>query len=149
MTAFAPLSDHLPWVWLIGGLSLCAAEIIAPGVFLLWIGLAALALGTVELIVQIPFAPSLLLFGGLAVAFSLVGRRLYGGWQGGIGEPLNQRADALRGEVLVLTDAIVEGRGRARVQDSVWRVKGPDAPVGSRVRVVGVSGGVVLEVEPV
>lgn len=142
--------EHLPWAWLIAGLALCAAEIVAPGVFLLWIGLAALTLGVVELLVAIPFAWSLVLFGVLAVAFSLVGRRLYGSWQSGQDQPLNRRAQALTGRVLVLSEPIVAGSGRAHVQDTVWRVAGPDLPAGAKVRVTGVmDGGVVLTVEAV
>lgn len=141
-------ADWVPWAWLIAGLALCAAEIVAPGVFLLWIGLAALAMGCLALLVAIPFAPSLLLFGVLAILFSIAGRYLYGSWQRETGQPLNRRAEALVGQVLVLLDAIVDGSGRARVQDTVWRVTGPDLPAGARVRVVGVVNGVVLTVEP-
>ena len=144
------IAAHAPWVWLIAGLALCAAEIVAPGVFLLWIGLAALALGLIELVVALPFAWSLVLFGALAVISSLIGRKLYGGWQSGESQPLNSRAQALAGRVLILSEPIVAGSGRARVQDTVWRVTGPDAPAGARVRVTGATeGGVVLTVEPV
>lgn len=146
----ATLAEHAPWAWLIAGLALCAAEIVAPGVFLLWIGLAALALGLLELLVVVPFAWSLVLFGVMAVAFSLIGRRLYGGWQNGEDQPLNRRAQALAGRVLILSEPIVAGSGRAHVQDTVWRVTGPDAPAGAKVRVTGTTeGGVVLTVEPV
>lgn len=142
------IAAHAPWAWLIAGLALCAAEIVAPGVFLLWIGVAALALGLLELAVSLPFAWSLVLFGVLAVAFSLIGRRLYGGWQSAEGAPLNRRAEALVGRVLILSEPLVAGSGRAHVQDTVWRVTGPDAPAGAKVRVTGVmDGGVVLKVE--
>ncbi len=143
------IAAHGPWAWLVGGLALCAAEMVAPGVFLLWIGLAALAVGLVELLVPIAFAPSLLLFAVLAVVFSLVGRRLYGDWQKSEGEPLNRRAESLAGRELVLSEAIVAGSGRARVHDTSWRVTGPDIPAGTRVRVTGVTDGVVLQVEPI
>lgn len=141
-------TDWIPWAWLIGGLALCAAESVVPGVFLLWIGLAALVLGTVELAFAISLAPSLLLFGTFAVLFSLAGSRLYGSWQRSTGQVLNNRAAALTGRVLVLSEPIVDGCGRARVQDTVWRVTGPDLPAGTRVRVAGVADGVVLQVEP-
>lgn len=144
---WSDFAAHGPWAWLVGGLALCAAEMVAPGVFLLWIGLAALAIGLLELLVSVPFAPSLLLFAVLAVTFSLVGRRLYGDWQRSDGPPLNKRAESLAGREFVLAEAIVHGSGRARVQDTSWRVSGPDAPAGARVRVTGVIDGVVLRVE--
>ena len=146
---FAEIAVHTPWLWLIGGLALCAAEILAPGVFLLWIGLAALAVGLFELLLPLAFAPSLLLFAILAIAFSFVGRRLYGGGQQVGGQQLNQRAARLTGCEFVLAEAIVAGSGRVRVQDTSWRVVGPDAALGTRVRVLGVVDGVVLKVEPV
>ena len=145
----AEIAVHTPWLWLIGGLALCAAEIIAPGVFLLWIGLAALAVGLLELLLPLAFAPSLLLFAALAVAFSFAGRRLYGGGERVGGQALNQRAESLTGRELVLSEAIVGGTGRVRVQDTSWRVVGPDATSGTRVRVLGIIDGVVLKVEPV
>ena len=138
----------MPWVWLIGGLGLCAAEMVAPGVFLLWIGLAALIVGVIELVVPLPIEASLVAFAVLAMVSSLVGRRLYGAREHVADSPLNRRATGLVGRVLVLSEAIVAGSGRARVQDSVWRVTGPDAPVGAQVRVTGVVDGVVLSVEP-
>jgi membrane protein implicated in regulation of membrane protease activity len=48
----------------------------------------------------------------------------------------------------VLAEPIVNGSGRAKVRDSTWQVRGPDAPAGARVRVTGVADGVVLTVEP-
>ena len=141
--------DHIPWAWLIFGLVLCAAEMIAPGVFLLWIGLSALAVGLLQFVIILPFAPSLLVFAVLAALFSLVGRKVYGSMNGPAGQVLNSRADALRGKIVVLTEPIVNGTGRAKVQDSIWQVTGPDQPAGASMRVTGVADGVVLRVEPV
>jgi membrane protein implicated in regulation of membrane protease activity len=141
-------AEHIPWIWLIGGLALCAAEMVAPGVFLLWIGLAALAVGVVQLFITVPFAESLIGFAILAVLFSIGGRRIYGGWEGKTGRDLNRRADSLRGKVVVLTEPIVHGSGRAKVADSIWAVTGPDTPAGTAMRVTGVVNGVVLSVEP-
>jgi membrane protein implicated in regulation of membrane protease activity len=47
----------------------------------------------------------------------------------------------------VLADPIVEGRGRVRIDDTVWQVHGPDAPAGSRIVVTGADGS-ILRVEP-
>lgn len=140
--------DHPEWLWLIAGVVLCAAELVAPGVFLLWIGFAAVTLGLIELIAPLPLAWSLLVFAALALAYTLVGRYVYGGLTAVAEAPLNDRAAALVGRELTLVDPIVRGEGRAQVLDSVWRVRGADAPAGARVLVTGVDG-VVLRVEPV
>ncbi len=144
------MSNVSLWMWLIGGVLMCAAELLAPGVFLLWIGFAAITVGLVQFLFPLPLEWSLILFGALAVVYAIVGRFVYGGLETKSGDVLHRRTDALIGRELTLVDAIVDGEGRAKVQDSVWRVTGPAAPAGARVRVVGVEpGGAVLRVEAV
>jgi inner membrane protein len=53
---------------------------------------------------------------------------------------LNRRADALVGRVFTLEKPIIDGSGTVRIDDTVWRVAGPDTPAGSRVRVVKADG---------
>ncbi|MFV0279278.1 MAG: NfeD family protein [Rhodoblastus sp.] len=141
-------SFHGPFIWMALGTVLCAAEIFAPGAFLLWIGLAAIALGIIELVAPMPLEWSLLAFAVLAGVFSLIGRRVYGGLSGATDDGLNNRSKALVGREFTLIEPIVSGEGKAKVLDGVWRVNGPDAPAGARVRVTGVSAqGAVLTVE--
>jgi membrane protein implicated in regulation of membrane protease activity len=145
-----PDPAFMPWFWLVGGLILCAAELAIPGAFLLWIGFAAVTLGLIELIFPLPFEWALILFAFLAVAYSLVGRKVYGGLSTGGDDMLNRRADAYVGREFTLIEAIADGEGKAKVLDTVWRVTGPDIPAGARVRVTGVSPqGTVLIVEAV
>lgn len=145
-----PATLYAAFAWMVIGLTLCAAELFIPGAFLLWIGLAAVALGLVELLVFIPFEWSLLVFAALAVVFSLVGRKVYGGLTTTSDNGLNSRAAGLVGREFTLIEPIVSGEGKAKVLDTVWRVAGADAPAGSRVRVTGVTAqGSVLTVEPV
>lgn len=145
-----PAALYAPFAWMLIGLALCGAEIFIPGAFLLWIGLAAVLLGLVELLVPIPFEWSLLAYAVLAIAFSLVGRKVYGGMTTTTDNGLNSRAAALVGREFTLIEPIVSGEGKAKVLDTVWRVTGADAPAGSRVRVTGAtSQGTVLTVEPV
>lgn len=143
-----PDPAYMPFLWLVGGLLLCGAELVVPGAFLLWIGFGAVTLGLLELLVFIPFEWSLVLFAALAVGYSIVGRYVYGGLSTGGDSQLNSRADALVGRELSLIEPIVNGEGKAKVLDSIWRVAGPDLPAGARVRVTGVAAsGMVLEVE--
>jgi membrane protein implicated in regulation of membrane protease activity len=135
------------WAWLVAGLLLCLAETLAPGAFLIWIGLAGLAIGAVDFVFPLGLEAQTLGFAVLAAALALVGKRFYGSVLGkGDAEPVS-RAQALVGHEFFLESEIARGYGRMRVGDSVWRVSGPDLPSGAKVKVVGVGGGVTPEVE--
>jgi membrane protein implicated in regulation of membrane protease activity len=141
--------DSGPWLWLTAGILLCAAETLAPGMFLLWIGLAAFATGLTAFAVTLGFEWTLIVFGLYAVLSLLVGRRFYGSRASEGDRPfLNRRADVLVGQMFFLERAIQAGEGRIKVNDSVWRVRGPDLPAGAKVLVTGVEEGVLLRVEP-
>jgi inner membrane protein len=137
----------VPVLWLVGGLALCAAETLAPGAFLIWIGAAAVVVGAIEFIYPIDLAPSLLAFAALVAVFVFLGKRVYGSLEAGAPPlPLN-RAQALIGKEFYLEDAIERGFGRIRVGDSLWRVAGEDLPKGAKVRVVSVEDGAQVRVE--
>ena len=147
MTDLDLFSIHPYVVWLVAGLALCAAETFVPGAFLIWIGLAAVALGAVEFFVAIELTPALLLFAALVVVFVFIGRRVYGSLDSGAPPLPLSRAHALIGKEFYLDEAIERGYGRMRVGDSVWRVAGDDLPKGAKVRVVAVEDGAQVKVE--
>ena len=130
------------WNWLIFGIILMALEVAAPGVFLFWLGLAALLVGLLSFVLHPHWQAELLMFAVFALAAVPIWRRL--ARPNGAGRDakpfLNRRADALVGRVFTLEKPIVDGTGTVRVDDTVWRVAGPDAPAGSRVRVVRADG---------
>ncbi|MFC4822087.1 NfeD family protein [Dokdonella ginsengisoli] len=135
------LVNNYGW-WLLA-LVLIAAEMLAPGYFLLWIGIAAGVMGLVTLVVPgLPGIAQAVLFGLLAIAACLV----YWKFIRPVAEQrddqplLNRRGAQLVGQRFVLAEAIVNGRGRVKVGDSEWLAEGPDLPVGSEVEVVSVSG---------
>ncbi len=139
------------FVWWSAALVLAAAEVLAPGYFLLWIGLGAAATGALVMVL-----PNL---GVLAQSMSFTTLAFlscvsYWYWlrpamQRGDRQDvtLNRRGASLVGQRLVLTEAIREGRGRVRVGDSVWLATGPDLPAGTEVEVIDVEG-VLLNVRP-
>jgi inner membrane protein len=146
------MSDILPAqigaiVWLVSGLVLCAAETMAPGAFLIWVGLAASIVGAIAYFVTVDFTSQLLLFGILVAGLILLGRRVYGSLDASPGPLPQSRAHAMVGVDFFLDEAIVRGYGRIRVGDSSWRVTGPDCPMGAKVRVVAVKEGTLLRVE--
>jgi membrane protein implicated in regulation of membrane protease activity len=136
------LSTLGTWNWLIFGFILMVLELLAPGVFLFWLGLAALLVGLVSFGLHPSWQTQLLMFAVFAALAVPVWRRL-ARRSGGSDEAspfLNRRAAALVGRVFTLEKPIIDGWGTVRIGDTVWRVAGPDAPAGSRVKIVQVDG---------
>ena len=129
------------WLWLLAATVLGIAELLVPGVFLIWLAAAAAATGFATLVFGIPLAAQLLLFALFSVASVYGGRRWYVQNPLPSSDPLlNDRAARLHGETLIVVAAIENGRGRVKVGDSVWACRGPDCAAGSLVRVVGADG---------
>ena len=129
------------WNWLILGFVLMALEVVAPGVFLFWLGLAALLVGLLTFGVDLSWQSQFLLFAVFAAAAAPVWWWLARGRSDTSASPfLNKRADALLGREFTLEKPIIDGHGTVRVGDTVWRVAGPDTPAGTRVKVVQVDG---------
>ena len=130
------------WNWLIFGVILMALELIAPGVFLFWLGLAALLVGLLSFAFHPSWQVQILMFAVFAAAAVPVWRRLARSHAAGSANSpfLNKRADALVGRVFTLEKPIVDGAGTVRIDDTIWRVAGPDAPAGSRVKIVQADG---------
>ena len=145
-----PLLSQLgPWAWFVLGGVLLVAEIAAPGAFLLWLGLAALVTGAVAYTVALAWQVEVLVFAALAVVAVLVGRRVSPAPGKASDRPfLNRRPEGFVGRVFTLDAPILGGVGRVRIDDTVWRVEGPDVAAGHDVRVTGTDGA-TLKVEPV
>lgn len=131
-----------PWSWLIAGLVLIGLEALSPGIFLFWFGVAAILTGLADWLFDLPWQGNLLGFAALAGIAVLVGRRLTRRTGDDIpGDPrLNRRVEALVGRTFLLDRPILGGEGRIRVDDTVWRVAGPEMAAGSAVRVVRADG---------
>jgi len=133
------------WLWMIGGVLLLIAEIIAPGFFLLFIGAAALATGAFALLFDLGTAAQLALFALYALLAMMVGRRFYANANVDSSDPLlNDRSGQLIGKVVSATAAIDQQNGRVRVGDSEWNARGGPAAPGERVRITGVDGNCLI-----
>ena len=133
-----------PWSWMVLGLVLLGAEILVPGFFLIWIGIAAIIVGAISLLLW-PLAywtwqVQVLVFLSFALAAAFSGRRLMQNRQGSDQPLLNRRAAQLIGRSSTLEEPIVNGVGRVRIDDTTWRVRGPDLPAGARVHVTRAEG---------
>lgn len=136
------------WHWLALGALLAAVEVVTPGFFLLWLGLAAIAVGLVMLVApDMSLAVQVVIFGGLSIASVMLGRHVMRralAREDTAASTLNERGRAYVGRVYVLDQPLAQGRGRMHVGDTTWAVSlvdsTADLPAGTRVRVVDCEG---------
>jgi len=135
--------------WLIAALLLGIAELTVPGVFLVFLAIAAAFTGVMALALpDLPVAVQLGAFAVWSVVAVTIGKRWYRDYPVEGGDPLlNDRAARLIGQIVIVETALVDGHGRVLVGDGSWPARGPDAAVGTRVRIVAVMDGAVA-VEP-
>ncbi|MEM9278480.1 MAG: NfeD family protein [Pseudomonadota bacterium] len=149
---FFEIVDTLgPWAWVVFGLVLLGIEIIMPSTFLLWPGLSALVVGGITLSLGNanpiwPWQAQLLVFLILSLVIAFVGRQYMRSRNFEHSEQpnLNQRGAQLVGQRAVVTRAIENGHGRAKLGDTTWSVRGPDLAEGETVQVVGNEGNALL-----
>jgi len=143
--------DHIVfWHWWILAGLLLILELTAPAFFFLWLGIAAAAVGLILLVFpSIPIETQLVLFGIASIVAVLAWRKYRESRPLKTDQPnLNRRGHQYVGRVFSLTEPITNGVGKVTVDDSTWKVKGPDLPVGTHIKVTGVDG-VVFTVESV
>ena len=130
------------WDWFIAALVLVILEIFAPGAVFMWLGIAAGVVGTVVFLVpELNWKWQFTLFAVLSVVSIVASRRYLKRRPLVTDHPdLNRRGAQYVGREFILDEAIVNGRGRMRVDDGIWTVEGMDLPAGSKVRVTEVSG---------
>jgi inner membrane protein len=139
------IKDAGPWAWWIFGIVLLVAEIVVPGNFLVWVGIAGLLTGLFSNLFWETswwvWEAQWLVFAALSAISLWIGRTWLHRRRGFTDEPtLNQRGASLVGRTADLIDPIHNGRGRVKIGDTIWMVRGPDLPAGSRVKVVASDG---------
>jgi membrane protein implicated in regulation of membrane protease activity len=136
------------WNWLILAAVLLALEVMAPGVFLMWFGLAAAVTALLAFLFDISWQWQLVWFCLLSLASVVVALKYLRKHPLHSDRPLlNERAVQHIGQSFDLVDPIVNGRGSVKIGDSIWRVEGPELPKGTRVRVLSADGS-LLRVAP-
>lgn len=146
MDIIAFLSANVPWSWIVAGLVLLALELVVPGGFLVWMGIAGILTGLITLVQPLSWPLQWLIFGALSLVSILVWMSISKRRRADEGPQLNQRTQRFIGHEAVLDSPIVDGFGRLALGDTIWRIAGPDLPIGQRVRIVGAEGA-VLRVE--
>jgi membrane protein implicated in regulation of membrane protease activity len=139
------------WHWFAFALILGIIDVVLGANFLfVWCGLAAAIVGVILLIIpSMGWEYQLCLF-GIGVFSSLFLWKFYSKrvFKSVKANTLNQRSRQYIGRLFTLESAIKNGMGRIRVDDTIWRVEGPDMPVGTQVKVIDVDG-TILKVEKV
>jgi inner membrane protein len=133
------------WSWLAIGLVLAALEMAVPGVFLIWMAGAAIITGLLAWFVPIGLPLQIVIFAVLAMVSVFAGKRwLRSNPIEALDPKMNDRGARLVGEVVVVTSVIESGGGRVKHGDSEWLAKGPDAEPGTKMRVSGHDGTILL-----
>ncbi|CAM1629124.1 C-terminal domain [Bartonella choladocola] len=135
------------WNWMVLGFILLLLELIFPGVFFVWFGLGALLTALVSLLFyHLPWVASweveVIFFLIFSIIMVLIGRNFFRRDRETDEPLLNRRTDQIIGKRVVLEEPVRDGKGRIRVDDTIWRIKGPDLPEGTEVKVVAFENGV-------
>ena len=139
------LSLSAPALWGIAATLLAIAELVVPGIFLLWLAIGAGLTAVIVLVIPLGAPLQLLIFSVLSAISVSAGRFWYVARPTASSDPLlNDRAARLIGRPVTVSEAIVQGEGRVRVDDSSWPATGPDAPEGARMTVVEVDGATLV-----
>jgi membrane protein implicated in regulation of membrane protease activity len=116
-----------------------------PGVHFVWFGLAAVIVGILGLLTDIAWEWQLITFAIISCITVFFARRFAAPDIAGSDEPdLNLRAVQYVGRVVTVEEPIAGGRGKVRVGDTLWPAQGLDAPQGTRVKVTGTHGTVLI-----
>ncbi|WP_029134619.1 NfeD family protein [Sedimenticola selenatireducens] len=134
------------WQWWVLAVILIVLEVFSPGAFFLWMAISAGIVGLVMLLMpELGWEIQILVFALFSV-ISIVAWRLYL-----LKHPtesdqprLNRRGEQYIDRIFTLSEPVVNGQGKIKVDDSIWKIRGDDCPAGSRVKVVGVDGVVLL-----
>ncbi len=118
-------------------MALLTVELMFPGIFMLWFGLSALITSGLVYGFCLSNVLAIIVFLIAGVAFSYL---FYAKQNASAKFLVNNPKNKMVGQIIVLDEAIVNGRGRVKIADGHWTVTGPDLPIGSRVKIVEVHG---------
>lgn len=152
---FEFFNQNPAYAWIMVGLLLTMAELLVPGTFFVWIGLAAFITGGSTWLFTLPTNGQLLLFATLTISCVVLGKRILKRLRMHkmVDETdVSDRMNYLAGKIVTLEKPLQNGSGQARIGDSIWLVYNDDhslsLPAGSQVKVIAVKNG-KLHVEAV
>lgn len=130
-----------PWHWLTAAVLLLVIEMLVGSYYLLWVSFAAFLVAIVQWMFGINWGAQVVLFTVVAI-LSVIAWYIYDKRRDKTSSRphLNKRGHQYIGRTFQLSDAIINGVGKIKVDDSTWKVKGDDAPINTAVRVIDVDG---------
>ncbi len=130
------------WYWWVLAVFLLGIEILAPGFFFMWLALSGFMVGSVLFVVPATSLEiQLFIFSFLSIISIFFWRRYGVHHQTETDHPLlNKRGQQYVGRTFTLIEAIENGRGKIKVDDSIWRVAGEDCAQGTQIEVTEVDG---------
>ena len=131
------------WVWWILAGLLLIVELLLAGIFFVWLGIAAAIMGVIDFLSPpLSWQVEVVIFAVLSAVLVIAGRPWLKRRQALESDQpnLNQRMHDYVGKSYVLDEAIINGHGKVKIDDTLWEVTGPDLPQGAWVRIVGVDG---------
>jgi len=136
------------WYWWVLALAFLGLEMLVTGFFFLWLAVSAFVTGSLLLVIPVmAFDVQLLLFSLMAIVSVMVWRRYVSAKAQTSDHPLlNRRGAQYVGRTFNLVEAIENGQGKIKVDDTLWKVHGNDCPIGTKVKVVAVNG-TVFDIE--
>lgn len=146
MDIIALVVQYGAWSWVVGGLVMLALELVVPGGIFLWLGLSAVVTGILAALVVIGWPLQFLIFGVLAIASVAIWLRVRPHGTPSDRPFLNRRANRYVGQEVVLDEPIRDGFGRVILDDTTWRISGPNLAAGQKIRIIDADGA-VLKVE--
>jgi len=130
------------WYWWVVAIFLLGIEMLSPGFFFLWMAVSAFITGGLLLIIPIiSVEMQLFIFAILSMCSVIVWKRYMAKHPIETDHPhLNQGSSQYIGRTFTLIEAIENGKGKIKVNDSRWKVEGEDCPVGTKVKIIDQDG---------
>lgn len=144
------LGEILFWHWWVAAIVLLIIEMVVPSLIFLWFGLAAGLVGIILFAFpETSWQIQLLIWAVLSVASLLAGRSYLRRRPIETDRPnLNRRGEQYVGRQFTLQEPVINGLGKIKVDDSIWKIEGEaDLPSGAQVKVTAVEG-TILKIEP-
>ncbi len=135
-----------PWIWAVGALGAAVAEIVVPGLYLIWLAAGAAVTAVASFAFDIALTTQLLIFAVISGVSCVVGYFVYRKLSAPAADAqsLNQRGLEMVGTTGTVFEILQNGHGKVELGDSVWLAEGPDLNVGAPVVVTAVRGTVVI-----
>lgn len=139
--------------WLIIGLVLSALELIVPGVYLIWFGLAGFAMSILMCFLSMAVTTQLIWFALISAVFAVIGWFAYRVIMKKTETPkeyrnLNNSAEQHVGTTVTLTQDVADNQTKVKIGDSVWLAY-CEKPMkkGDTAKVTGVKDNLILVIE--